>query len=217
MGDQVPCPDPIPPILGALELITPFRLFDLSRDAGDDDITSEPDPGVEDRTDGFDVACDGALHVHDSKPEDGVVSNDRIRLESRAFQPWFLSRIRRIEMSVEHERSPAARTGEPADRVGPPRFDPLLDGGEPEIGEDGAEVAGCFLFPAGRAGNGNECHGRFDESVSVHRLTNEADRVGRGHWAAPNLGSTCDPNSSSCRTRFAPQSSSMMWVQPAAR
>ena len=110
-------------------------------------------------------------------------------------------------MPVEHQARPAARALADAEHVGAAVLDLLPLHAQAHLEERLAHELGHRLLVAGEARRVDRAARPLDEPVAV-------DRERRAH--ARTRGRTFSPNRRICSCRFAPQSSSMTCVQPAA-
>src|SRR5215468_3782037 len=101
MGDEVPRPRRVAPVLGPLRVAAQAR------------------PALLQGTERLDVAGKRTLHIRDAETVEPPVALERVRLEARdVAQPGLPSRVRGVHVAVEHQRLPAARPGPGPEDVG---------------------------------------------------------------------------------------------------
>src|SRR5206468_1617173 len=99
-------------------------LLDLAAHGRDEHVALQRD--ALERAQRRDVAGERALHVRDAEAVEPAVLDERTRLEAgHAREPRLLAGVRRVHVTVEHERRPAADTLADAENVRAPVLDLL--------------------------------------------------------------------------------------------
>ena len=169
----------IAPVFSALR-IAPLRLLDLATDRRDHHVTLQGDPGVAERTQRLDVAGQRALHIRDPEPVEAAVFDERVWLEAgHVREPGLAARVRRVHMTVEHQRRAAARAGTRTKHVRATLLHLLPLGSKPHIGEGGRHQLGHLLLAAGEARHVDRLARPADEPLTVDCAW---DAVGEGSW-----------------------------------
>ena len=125
VADEVAGTGGVAAVLGADGLAL-LRLLDLAAHGRDEHVAAEADSGLLERPHRLDVAGDRALHVRDPEPEDAALLHKAGWLEAgNAGEPRLAPRVGGVEVAVQHQRRPAARTRPGAEDVGTPLLDLL--------------------------------------------------------------------------------------------
>ncbi len=165
--DEIPRAGRIAAVLGSLRVAL-LRLLDLAADGRDEDVAAQPHAGVLQRAHGLDVAGDRALHVRDAEPVEPAVALERLRLEAgHVAQPRLASRVRGVEVAVEHQRLAAAGAGPGAERVRAPLLHLLPLHLQPHRLEELDHEPRRRLLVAGEARHVDQPRGGLDETVAV--------------------------------------------------
>src|SRR6188474_2335408 len=184
--------------------IAVLRLLDLAADGRDEHVPGEL--LVPERVERRKVTGQRALHVRDAEPPDPAAALDARRLEALdALRPRLPAGVRRVEVTVEHQRLAAAGACPRGEHVGAALLDLLELDREAERAQLARDPLGGLLLLAGEARDGHGVAGPCDEPPFVD-------------GAHPRTcGRTRSPKSRICSWRRSPQSSSMTCVQPASR
>src|SRR3954469_13774549 len=184
--------------------VSVLRLLDFAAVGRDDHVSGEL--LVLERADRGEVAGERTLHVRDAEPPDPPVALDAGGLEALdALRPGLATGIRRVEVTVEHQRLAATCSGTRGEDVRSAFLDLLELHRQAERTELARDPFGQLLLLAGEA--------RYRHGIA--RPADEPSRVDRAHRR--RCGRTRSPKSRICSCRRSPQSSSITCVQPESR
>jgi hypothetical protein len=155
-----------------------LRLLDLAADRRDQHVAAQPHAGVLQRAHGLDVAGERALHVRDAEPVQAPVLHERVRLEAgNVLQPRLATRVRGVQVAVEHQRLAATAARPGAKGVRAPVLDLLPLHLQAQLLIERHHQLGHRLLVAGEAVHVDQRARRFDQPVltNLHR-TNGSTR-----------------------------------------
>ena len=155
-------------VLGAL-CFALLRLLDLTRDGSEQHVPAERRVGK--RAQRGEIRHERTLHVRDPEPVDPAFADESFGLEpGDPGQPRFAAGVRRIHVTVEHQRRPAACSRPGCENVRAPVLDLLPLHGQTELLALAGHPGRHGLLRAGEARDRHGRQGVRDQALAVdHR------------------------------------------------